>query len=425
MAGGIRKNIVTLIIALVGGMVGANVPAIAHGVHAAFSHNSDKVDGIHAAKATAANKKKRLVATDATGKFPVSTIPKADAETLDGQDSTAFAGTTHGHAGADINSGAVDENFIDPDIARDSEIPAANTYTAGSGLDLSDNEFSIDPTETQARIAGSCAAGEFMHSIGQDGVPACGVDADTGVNAVNPSGGITGSIAGRALTLGVNSAVLQSRVTGVCAAGSSIRTIDAAGNVACETDDGAPLVGASSENGLATTAARSDHHHDDRYINENPGSPESASISIDGTLGTTGLLRTGSGTGTTDPPNPHGLVVRRITSSTTTDGSVVARMTGGFVNMELQRDGSPGGLKMVKLASSFGELACLGITSADAVVANYVTASGPVFTNEQNVAMVHCSFGDAFAGEPSTELTIRRNSGSSIWVGSMTSGTNQ
>jgi len=82
----------------------------------------------------------------------------------------------------------------------------------------------------------------------------------------------------------VSFSAVQARVTGACPEGSSVRSIDTAGGVVCEADDagvtgvvaGAGLTGGGSSpsvmlgvdfagTGSATTAARSDHLHDDRY----------------------------------------------------------------------------------------------------------------------------------------------------------------
>jgi hypothetical protein len=70
-------------------------PAVAHGVrHAWFAHNADKVDGKHAVAASTsiANRRGKLVATNASGLLPNNIISKAaDANALDGLDSTDFA----------------------------------------------------------------------------------------------------------------------------------------------------------------------------------------------------------------------------------------------------------------------------------------------------------------------------------------------
>ena len=99
MSSVIRKHAATFGVALVTSLVAAGAgPAIAHGVHALFAHNSDKVDGLHAVKSGTSKKKRRgkLVATSRkTGRLPNNIIKKApDANKLDGLDSTIFLKNT-------------------------------------------------------------------------------------------------------------------------------------------------------------------------------------------------------------------------------------------------------------------------------------------------------------------------------------------
>jgi hypothetical protein len=59
-----------------------------------------------------------------------------DADLLDGQDSTAFAASAHGHTGADITSGTVADARVATTIARDSEIMPIVLASDGAGSTL-------------------------------------------------------------------------------------------------------------------------------------------------------------------------------------------------------------------------------------------------------------------------------------------------
>jgi len=52
----------------------------------------------------------------------------------------------------------------------------------------------------------------------------------------------------------------------------------------------------------STAIASASHNHDSSYIQQSPGTAENASINITGTMRTSGMLRTGSETGTSQPP---------------------------------------------------------------------------------------------------------------------------
>ena len=90
-------------------------PALAHGGHARFAHNSDKVDGIHAVKSATAKTKRRgkIVATSpTTGRLPNNIIKNApNANKLDGLDSSVFVKTTDA-IDADTFDGLASSAFV-------------------------------------------------------------------------------------------------------------------------------------------------------------------------------------------------------------------------------------------------------------------------------------------------------------------------
>jgi hypothetical protein len=92
-------------------------------------------------------------------------ISGGDADTLDGLDSTDFALAVHTHDGADITSGTVGEPFIDPLIARDSEVVPIVLANDGSGstldADLLDGRDSLDlalQVDNCLTVSSSCPA---------------------------------------------------------------------------------------------------------------------------------------------------------------------------------------------------------------------------------------------------------------------------
>ena len=126
---------------------------------------------------------------------------------------------------------------IDPAGAVTCEVDdnTPTTYTAGTGLTLTGTTFAVNAAVVQARVAGSCPVGQSIRAIDPAGAVACEVDDDT-VTTYAAGAGLT--LTGT--TFAANTAVVQARIAGSCPAGQSIRAIDAAGAVACEVDDNTP-----------------------------------------------------------------------------------------------------------------------------------------------------------------------------------------
>ena len=114
--------------------------------------------------------------------------------------------------------------------------------TAGTGLTgggaAGAITLSVDTATIQSRVTGTCAAGTFITGVAANGTVTCGADSvGTGdITGVSPGLGLTGGGAAGAVTLSVDTAIIQSRVTGTCAAGTFITGVAANGTVTCGTD---------------------------------------------------------------------------------------------------------------------------------------------------------------------------------------------
>ena len=158
---------------------------------------------------------------------------------------------------------------------------AADSVNGSKIVDGSVGLGDIDTSQVQRRVSGTCAAGSSIRDISATGTVICETDDGTGtVTSVASGAGLTGGpitasgtlsiatggvssamiadgtvansdLAANAVNAGnivdgsigsadVNTAQVQARVSGSCAAGSSISAIAANGTVSCETDDTGP-----------------------------------------------------------------------------------------------------------------------------------------------------------------------------------------
>lgn len=167
------------------------------------------------------------------------------------------------------------------------------TYGAGAGLTLNSNTFNVDTSTVQSRVGGSCSSGHYVQLVNVDGNVVCGTDANSGGTLTNLTAGygLSGGGASGSVSLNVITATIQTRVSGTCVVGQYVRAVSADGTVVCGVDAnsggtlsgiaaGSGLLGGGvtgsvtltvnfAGNGLATTAAHSDHNHDGVYVGIN------------------------------------------------------------------------------------------------------------------------------------------------------------
>ena len=124
------------------------------------------------------------------------------------------------------------------------------TYAAGTGLTLSGTTFAVNTTTIQARVAGMCGTGYAIKTINPDGTVVCEPVGTGDITGVTAGLGLTGGGTSGNVSLAANPAILQQRVSGTCPAGSSIRQVNQDGTVICESAGSGDITAVSAGFGL-------------------------------------------------------------------------------------------------------------------------------------------------------------------------------
>ena len=182
-------------------------------------------------------------------------------------------------AGQVMKWNGVDWTCADDNIGGSGGGGTVTSVAANNGLQATPNPITgsgVIGIAPAFRLPQTCANGQVAKSNGGSNGWACGDDLDT-----NAGGTVTSLSQGSGIVLAPNpvtttgtiaadTTFLQRRVTGTCPADSSIRAIDALGNVTCETDDTGPanaFVHGGNAFGTTAVLGTNDNHALNIHVN--------------------------------------------------------------------------------------------------------------------------------------------------------------
>ncbi len=131
---------------------------------------------------------------------------------------------------------SVDGNTLSPRTKIENAPYALTAQLAYGVLAGSIGTAQINAAQVQRRVTGTCAAGSSISVINQDGTVSCQNAGSGTISGVTPvaGSGITGGGSSGNVSLGSDTGILQSRVTGTCPSGSAISVVARDGTVTCQ-----------------------------------------------------------------------------------------------------------------------------------------------------------------------------------------------
>ncbi len=193
---------------------------------------------------------------------------------------------------------------------------------------------------------------------------------------------------------------------------------DSAGQIRIPSKEG-PIQGPSAQLEIDANLA----------LDANGSASFPGSVSIGANLNLAGLLRQGSDTATAG----RGLIIRRLESTNSAVGTVIARTD----TLTLERDGTPRGWRIVNTANpGFATVTAIFLGTASAQTWKTITLPNPstpgtnVLFSETDlpttILHLHCTFGDSYDLGHQTEVSLSTSDTSNpTWVGTVISSYNQ
>lgn len=166
----------------------------------------------------------------------LTTVPTAqNAFELGGLGPSAFQSRVEGacQGGNAIQSIAANGDVV----CQATGVGSITGVTAGAGLTgggtSGDVSLAADTSVLQSRVASGCSGANAIKAIAADGTVTCQPAAAGTITGVTASGGLTGGGTSGSVNVGVDSSVLQGRVTGTCAGATAVQAVNGDGTVDC------------------------------------------------------------------------------------------------------------------------------------------------------------------------------------------------